>query len=87
MPDLVHLLIWVLVGAFAGYLAGLIVKGKGKGFLLNLVVGIAGAIIGGWLFPKLGIGSISGNAWADMAIVATGGATVLLFLIKLIFKR
>ena len=84
---LINLIIWVLVGALAGYLAGLIVKGKGKGFLLNLIVGIAGAIIGGWLFPKLGIGSIVGNQWADMAIVATGGATILLFLIKLIFKK
>ena len=87
MPELMDLVIWVLVGALAGYLAGLLVKGKGKGFLLNLLVGIAGAVIGGWLFPKLGIGSIAGNKWADMAIVATGGASVLLLLIKLIFKK
>ena len=85
MPDLIHLLIWVLVGALAGFLAGLIVKGKGKGFLLNLLVGIAGAIIGGWLLGGL-IPSV-GNQWADLAIVATGGATILLFLIKLIFKK
>ncbi len=49
------LLIWLIVGAVAGWLAGLIVKGYGFGLIGNIVVGIIGAVIAGWLLPKLGI--------------------------------
>ena len=79
------ILVWIGIGALAGYLGGLIVKGRGKGFLLNLLVGIVGGVIGGFLLG--GKISLADNAYVNHAIVATGGATVLLFLIKLIFKR
>ena len=49
------LLVWLIVGAIAGWLAGLIVKGYGFGLIGNIVVGIIGAVIAGWLLPKLGI--------------------------------
>ena len=49
------LIVWLIVGAIAGWLAGLIVKGYGFGLIGNIVVGIVGAVIAGWLLPKLGI--------------------------------
>ena len=49
------LIIWLIVGALAGWLAGLIVKGYGFGLIGNIVVGIIGAVIAGWLLPRLGI--------------------------------
>ena len=49
------LIIWLIVGAIAGWLAGLIVKGYGFGLIGNIVVGIIGAVIAGWLLPRLGI--------------------------------
>ena len=82
---LLDLLILIGIGVLAGFLASKIVKGKGSGFLLNLIIGIVGAIIGGWLFvQQLGI-SIAGGL-IDTVLFATGGATLLLFLIRLIKK-
>ena len=49
------LLIWLIIGAIAGYLAGVIVTGYGFGVVGNVVVGIVGAFIAAWLFPRLGL--------------------------------
>lgn len=76
------LLIILLVGAVAGWLAGLIVKGFGYGLLGNIVVGIVGAFVAGLLFPRLGVSIGSGVAGA--IVHATIGAVILLFLIRLI---
>lgn len=78
------LLIFIIIGAVAGWLAGLIVSGFGFGLLGNIVVGIVGALIAGWLFPRIGF-SIGGGVLASI-IHATIGAVILLVLIK-VFKR
>jgi len=80
------LIIWAIVGIVAGFLAGVIVKGYGLGLVGNLIVGLVGAVIGGWLLPQLGIGSITGTPIVDTIIVATIGAIVLLVIIGL-FRR
>jgi uncharacterized membrane protein YeaQ/YmgE (transglycosylase-associated protein family) len=49
------LIVWLIVGAVAGWLAGLIVRGFGFGLIGNIIVGIVGAFIAGWLLPRLGI--------------------------------
>ena len=49
------IVIWLIVGAVAGWLAGMVVKGGGYGLLGNIVVGIIGAVIAGWLLPQLGV--------------------------------
>jgi uncharacterized membrane protein YeaQ/YmgE (transglycosylase-associated protein family) len=79
---LVDLIIWLVVGAVAGWLAGLIVKGYGFGLLGNIVVGVIGGLIAGWLLPRLGILSIGGIVGA--IIYAVIGAVILLLLIGLI---
>ena len=49
------LLIWIIVGAIAGWLAGLVVRGFGFGLVGNIIIGIIGAFLGGWLFAQFGI--------------------------------
>jgi uncharacterized membrane protein YeaQ/YmgE (transglycosylase-associated protein family) len=76
-------LIWFLIiGAIAGWLAGLLMKGGGFGLLGDIIVGIIGAFLGGWLFGVLGI-HIGGGLVGSL-IVAFLGAVVLLFLVRLI---
>jgi uncharacterized membrane protein YeaQ/YmgE (transglycosylase-associated protein family) len=76
------ILIWLVVGAIAGWLAGVIVKGYGFGLLGNIVVGIIGAFIGGWLLGSLGVGI--GSGIVGSIIGATLGAVVLLLLLRLV---
>jgi uncharacterized membrane protein YeaQ/YmgE (transglycosylase-associated protein family) len=78
------LLIFLIIGAIAGWLAGLIVSGFGFGLLGNIIVGIIGAFIAGWLFPRLGF-TIGGGILAAI-INATIGAVILLVLVK-VLKR
>ncbi|MBA2077114.1 MAG: hypothetical protein BGP10_03105 [Rhodanobacter sp. 68-29] len=75
---------WIVVGAVAGWLAGVVVKGGGFGLLVDILVGIVGAFIGGWLFGALGISL--GSGWIGSTITAVIGAVILLFVIRL-FKR
>ncbi|NEX46854.1 GlsB/YeaQ/YmgE family stress response membrane protein [Pseudotabrizicola algicola] len=76
------LLIILLIGAIAGWLAGQIVKGYGFGLLGNIVVGIVGALVAGFLFPAIGLGF--GGGILGSIIAATLGAVILLFLIRLV---
>ncbi len=79
------LLVWLLIGAIAGWLAGIIVRGHGFGLVGNIIIGIVGAVIGGWLFSQLGIATSGGVVGAFIG--ATAGAVVLLFLIGLVRRR
>src|ERR1700752_1252991 len=84
-PIMVESLIaWLIVGAIAGWLAGLIVKGFGFGLVGNIVVGIIGAVIAGWLLPRLGISL--GVGMVAAIINAVIGAVVLLVIIGLVRK-
>lgn len=73
---------WLIIGAVAGWLAGVVVKGGGFGVLVDIIVGIAGAFIGGWLAGKLGIQI--GGGWIGSIATATAGAVILLFILRLI---
>jgi len=80
-----NVFIWfILIGIVAGFLAGLIMKGKGFGFFINLLVGIVGGIIGGWIFSFLHIAS---KGIIGELISATVGAIVLLFVLSLFKKK
>ncbi|EXL09679.1 GlsB/YeaQ/YmgE family stress response membrane protein [Aquamicrobium defluvii] len=76
------LIIFLIVGAVAGWLAGLIVKGYGFGLLGNIVVGIVGALIAGWLLPRIGL--YIGGDIIGAIINAVIGAVILLLLIRLV---
>jgi uncharacterized membrane protein YeaQ/YmgE (transglycosylase-associated protein family) len=79
--DLQSLIILLIIGAIAGWLAGLVVKGYGFGLIGNIVVGVVGAFIGQWLFPSLGFW---GADLIGIIISATLGAIILLVVIGLI---
>ncbi len=76
------LVVLLLIGAVAGWLAGLIMKGFGFGLIGNIVVGIVGAFIAGLIFPAIGV-SLGSGIIASI-LHATVGAVILLFLIGLI---
>src|SRR5437763_16971749 len=76
------ILIILIIGAVAGWLAGQIVRGIGFGLIGNIVVGIVGAFIAGWLLPRIGI--VIGGGMIGSIINATIGAVVLLVVIGLI---
>ena len=79
------LMIFLLVGAVAGWLAGVIVKGYGFGLIGNIVVGIVGSFIGGWLFSHFNL--IRGADVVDGLIGATVGAVILLFVLRFVRRR
>jgi uncharacterized membrane protein YeaQ/YmgE (transglycosylase-associated protein family) len=85
--DLTSLIIWILLGAVAGWLAGQIMKGKGFGTMGNILVGIVGSIVGGWLAGQLGIAGAQTGGF-NLASIATAvvGSCVLLFVIGLVRK-
>lgn len=76
-------MIWTLIiGGIAGWLAGIIMRGKGFGVLVDILLGIVGGWLGGWLFGQLGIRIGSGMLGA--LIVAVIGAVLLIWIIRLI---
>jgi uncharacterized membrane protein YeaQ/YmgE (transglycosylase-associated protein family) len=79
------LIVIVIVGVVAGWLAGQIVRGTGFGLIGDLVVGVIGAFIGDWLLPRLGIHLGTGIVFA--IINAAIGAVVLLLIVRLVRNR
>ena len=73
------IIVWLIVGAIAGWLAGLVVRGGGFGLLGNIVIGIIGAVVAGWLLPQLGINLGTGVIRAIIN-AAIGGIIVLVIL-------
>ena len=80
--DLTGLLIFLLIGAVAGWLAGVILKGGGFGLIGNIAAGIVGAFVGGWLFKALGISL--GTGLISTILTAAIGAIVVLLVVGLI---
>jgi uncharacterized membrane protein YeaQ/YmgE (transglycosylase-associated protein family) len=79
-----NFILFLLIGALAGWLAGKIMKGRGFGILGNMLVGVVGAFIGGFLFRAVGLAAYG---LVGSLITATVGAVVLLFLIGLVKKQ
>ena len=77
------LLTWLIVGLVAGVLASLLMGGTGYGLIGDIIIGIVGAFVGGWLFSALGVASPIGGL-AGTIFVAFIGAVVLLFILRLI---
>ncbi len=74
------LLGWIVIGLLAGWLAGKISRGAGYGCITDIVLGLVGSIVGGWLFTKLGI--FGGGFWFSLA-AATVGAIILVSIVHL----
>ena len=68
---------WIVLGLIAGFIASKIVNKQGEGFILDIVLGVVGAVVGGWLFTAFGSVGVTGfNLWS--VIVAVIGAIVVL---------
>ena len=80
--DPVIIIIWLVFGAIAGWLAGQIVKGGGFGLVGDIIVGIIGSVVAGWLLPRIGL-FIGGGFIAEI-INAAIGAIILLLVVRLI---
>ncbi len=76
------LIIWLVIGAIAGWLAGQIMKGGGFGLVGDIVIGIVGAIVGGWLLPRIGVFVLGGMLGEILNAVI--GACLILFILRLI---
>jgi len=77
------ILTWIIVGLIAGVLASLVMGGTGYGLIGDIIIGIVGAFVGGWLFAKLGVSSPWGGLPGTI-FVAFIGAVVLLFILRLL---
>lgn len=79
-----NLILFLVVGLVAGWLAGKILKGAGFGLVGDLIVGVIGAFIGVWLFGALGI---SAGGLFGLLVASIVGALLLLFVLRLVKKR
>jgi uncharacterized membrane protein YeaQ/YmgE (transglycosylase-associated protein family) len=77
------ILVWIIIGGIAGWLASLLVQGGGMGVLMDIVVGIIGGILGGLVLGLLGLGGGFGGFNLVSLITAFIGAVILLFLVRL----
>ena len=75
---------WVFVGLVAGWATGKIMKGRGYGPLMDILLGMAGAVVGGWIFALLGI--YPGGGLVPSVVVATVGGVILTWLVRKLKK-
>jgi uncharacterized membrane protein YeaQ/YmgE (transglycosylase-associated protein family) len=77
-----QLLWWILVGLVAGWITGKLMKGGGYGFILDIILGIVGAVVGGYIATALGISPQGGLIYT--ILIAVGGAVLVVFAVRLI---
>jgi uncharacterized membrane protein YeaQ/YmgE (transglycosylase-associated protein family) len=80
-----NLIWWVIVGLIAGWATGKIMRGAGYGVFMDIVLGIVGAVVGGWIMQSLGFAGQGGMVYT--ILVAIGGAVILTALIRLITRN
>ena len=71
-------LVWVVLGLLAGFIASKIVNNKGEGLFLDVVLGIVGAVVGGWLFGLFGVSGVTGVNLYSLLVAVAGAIAVLL---------
>ncbi|MCF6272194.1 MAG: GlsB/YeaQ/YmgE family stress response membrane protein [Rhodobacteraceae bacterium] len=76
------LMVAVIIGGIVGWLAGIVVKGGGMGLVGNVIVGILGGVLAGWLLPRVGIPM--GDGWAATIGFPLVGAIIILLVLRLI---
>jgi uncharacterized membrane protein YeaQ/YmgE (transglycosylase-associated protein family) len=79
-----HILWWIIVGVIAGWATGKIMRGGGYGFWLDLILGIIGALVGGFIARHLGLAGSGGMIYT--ILVALFGAIVVVFIVRLITR-
>jgi uncharacterized membrane protein YeaQ/YmgE (transglycosylase-associated protein family) len=75
---------WIIIGALAGFITGKLMKGSGFGFFMDMIVGLVGAVIGGWLAEKIGIAPPGQQGLIISILIAVVGAVILTVILRLI---
>ena len=75
---------WIIIGVIAGWLTGKIMKGSGFGFLMDMIVGLVGALIGGFISRHLGLGGVGEHGLIISIVIAVIGAIILTWIVRLI---
>ena len=78
------LIAWIIIGLLAGWITGKLMKGSGLGFFMDMVVGLVGALIGGFLSSHLGLGGIGQHGLIISIVIAVIGAVILTWLVRLV---
>jgi uncharacterized membrane protein YeaQ/YmgE (transglycosylase-associated protein family) len=78
---------WIIVGALAGWIASLVVHSRGQGCIVNIALGLVGAVVGGFLFRQLGGFSYDGTGFIASTLVAVIGAVIVLAVWNAIRRR
>jgi uncharacterized membrane protein YeaQ/YmgE (transglycosylase-associated protein family) len=77
-------LAWIIIGVIAGWLTGKLMKGSGFGFIMDMVVGLIGALVGGFVSSHLGFGTTGEHGMVGSIIIAVIGAVLLTVILRLI---
>jgi len=77
---------WLVLGLIAGFIASKVVNKTGEGLIMDIVLGIVGAVVGGWLFTRLGYAGVTGFNIYSM-LVAVVGAIVVLLIYHMVVRR
>jgi len=75
---------WIVIGVIAGWLTGKIMKGSGFGFFVDMLVGIVGAMVGGFISYHLGLGGVNEHGLIISIVIAVFGAVILTWLVRLV---
>jgi uncharacterized membrane protein YeaQ/YmgE (transglycosylase-associated protein family) len=78
---------WIIVGLIAGFLASKVVNRSGEGFMRDILLGIVGAFVGGWIFTAMGQNGVSGINLYSILVAFVGGVVVLVLYHALFGKR
>ena len=81
------LIAWIIIGLIAGWLTGKLMKGSGFGFWMDMVVGLVGALIGGFISSSLGFGGTGQHGMIVSILIAVVGAVVLTWIVRLLTGR
>jgi len=77
---------WLVLGLVAGFIASKVVNKTGEGLIMDIVLGIVGAVVGGWLFTRLGYAGVTGFNIYSM-LVAVVGAIIVLLIYHMVVRR
>jgi uncharacterized membrane protein YeaQ/YmgE (transglycosylase-associated protein family) len=78
------LIAWIIIGVLAGWITGKLMKGSGYGFFMDMIVGLVGALIGGFLSEHLGMGGVGQHGMIVSILIAVVGAVLLTWLVRLV---
>jgi uncharacterized membrane protein YeaQ/YmgE (transglycosylase-associated protein family) len=78
------LIAWIIIGVLAGWITGKLMKGSGYGFFMDMIVGLIGALIGGFLSSHLGVGGVGQHGIIVSVLISVVGAVILTWLVRLI---